>query len=141
MTPEEMTGIDIGIVEIRKAVDNDVSAIVSMINEHKFSSGSGSLLAVDEETVKSRIEDGNFFVAYAGGNFAGCASLVEYGIAELRSLVVNPEYRGQGIGGKLIKAVKQHALDKGYEKLYALTQDNAYSAFQKQGFHKTEVPP
>ncbi len=41
----------------------------------------------------------------------------------LGSLVVHPKYRGSRVGERLIKAIEQEALARGYEKLYLLAFD------------------
>src|SRR5262245_18473291 len=47
----------------------------------------------------------NYFVAEDGGKIVGCAALEIYSskLAELRSLVVSPEYQGRGVGKRLVE--------------------------------------
>ena len=64
-------------------------------------------------------------------------------IAELRSLAVDLEYRG-GTGASLIEVAKEHARIKGYGRLYALVNEEAYKSFARAGFRKLkddERPP
>ena len=64
-------------------------------------------------------------------------------IAELRSLAVDPDYRG-GTGVSLIEMAKQHARTRGYDRLYALVNAEAYKSFERAGFRKLkddERPP
>ena len=43
----------------------------------------------------------------------------EEGAVELNSIGVLPEYRGRGVGSKLLEAVKQWSRDQGYRRIYA----------------------
>lgn len=67
------------------------------------------------------------WVALSGDQPIAIASLrTEDGIRKdlapwLGSLVVHPDYRGQGLGEKLIDLIKQQAREMGYEKLYLFT--------------------
>ncbi len=74
-------------------------------------------------------------VALQNGKAVGMASLRENdGIRPdlapwLGSLVVDPNYRQQKIGERLINAVKQQALNFGYKKLYLLAFDSTISSW------------
>jgi len=58
-------------------------------------------------------------VAYCDDVPAGCASFKYYdkGVAEVKRVFVKKEYRGCGIGKKLMKHLEQLAIQKGYKKL------------------------
>ena len=130
-------------VNYRIASHCDVKPIFALIAEYAFGrDGSGALLPLSRSTVGATIKAGGFFVAEAGPVLAGCASIVEYsGIAELRSLVVVPEFRGQGIARLLIRYCIEKAAANGHTKLYALTNEEALAVFLGLGFSDTERPP
>lgn len=54
--------------------------------------------------------------------------------ALLRSLAVKPEYRGQGLGDRLVRHIRQLALAQGASTLYLLTT-SAADYFRRLGFH------
>lgn len=96
---------------------------------------------MDANSLGELIDNRAFFAACIEGNLVGCASVVEYGIAELRSLAIDPWYQSQGIGSALIEKCKEEAKLKGYGELYALVQDASRSVFEKKGFVYAETPP
>lgn len=103
----------------------------------------GSILPVSRDELLSDIGKSNLFVAYMESDFAGCVRLVEYGIAELRTLVVEPTNHRKKVGSSLIKKCVERAREKGYEKLYALTKDETKykNLFIKNGFeYLTFIP-
>lgn len=53
-------------------------------------------------------------------------------LAEVASLVVSPDYRGHGLGGKLVQACLTEAHDLGIRKVMTLTYEQAF--FERQGF-------
>jgi amino-acid N-acetyltransferase len=55
------------------------------------------------------------------------------GVALLRSLVVTPESRGQGVGTALLEHAQDHARGRGARELYLLTT-TAEKYFEKSGF-------
>jgi len=60
----------------------------------------------------------NVWVADDGGRIVGMAGLIPVDAeAELEPLVVTAEVRGRGFGRMLADAVRQHALDSGYQTL------------------------
>jgi N-acetylglutamate synthase-like GNAT family acetyltransferase len=67
---------------------------------------------------------GNFLVASAGPFVVGSIALepfVKLGL--LRSLVVNPDYRGGGLGRLLVGEMEAHARRHGISELWLLTID------------------
>jgi amino-acid N-acetyltransferase len=80
---------------------------------------------------------GRFIVADAG-EIVGCAELAPLGsgVAEIRSLVVREDYRGQRIGVRLVEEVAAAATADGHSTLCAFTHEP--SRFVRQGF--TIVP-
>ena len=79
----------------------------------------------------------NFFVAEDHGKIVGCAALEVYSqkLAELRSLVVAPEYRGRGIGKRLVDAILQEARAEEILEVMAITASEDF--FRSCGFEYT----
>jgi amino-acid N-acetyltransferase len=68
------------------------------------------------------------------GRIVGCAAVERYGVAGLlRSVAVDPDWRGQGLGDRLLAAVVAHAQAHGVTDLYLLT-DTAAAYFARRGF-------
>ena len=90
-------------VGVHKAHLQDARKIFDLVNSL---SGDGTLLRRSYAEVCENIRD--FTVAESkGGDFLGCGALHLYGphLAEVRSIVVNPEDRGTGAGAALLRAL------------------------------------
>ena len=67
---------------------------------------------------------GNFLVATAGPSVVGCIGLEPFAnVGLLRSLVVDPDYRGGGLGRLLVSELEAHARRGGIRELWLLTID------------------
>ncbi|MSR56820.1 MAG: GNAT family N-acetyltransferase [Planctomycetaceae bacterium] len=79
----------------------------------------------------------NYFVAECGGNIVGCAALEIYSskLAEVRSLVVAPDFQGRGVGKKLVQACVDRARDEQILEVMAITSADEF--FQSCGFDFT----
>jgi DNA-binding MarR family transcriptional regulator/ribosomal protein S18 acetylase RimI-like enzyme len=61
--------------------------------------------------------------------------------AQLRYFILEPEYRGLGLGKKLMNVFMAHLKEKGYQKAYLWTtneQETAIALYQRHGFVLTE---
>jgi DNA-binding MarR family transcriptional regulator/GNAT superfamily N-acetyltransferase len=79
------------------------------------------------------------WVAELDGRRAGCVLCVHHddATAKLRTLLVEPEARGHGLGGRLVQQVIDHARARGYETLTLWTNDVLAAArriYQRAGF-------
>lgn len=87
---------------------------------------------------------GGFEVAEDGGRIVGTAGLEPYGqVALLRSVAVEPEYRGRGVAHELVERMLQRAAAAGIRNVYLLTA-TAADYFRKFGFEavaREEVSP
>lgn len=85
-----------------------------------------------------------FVVAEAGGRPVGTVGLERYGrTALLRSVVVEPEYRGRGVARELVERRLKDAATDGIGSIYLLTT-TAAEYFRKFGFQpigREEVAP
>lgn len=66
----------------------------------------------------------------------GCVCLEIYSkrIAELRSLYVDPRFRGNGIGPSLIRSIQDLKTQKGIKELFTITNLEAIDTFDKCDF-------
>jgi amino-acid N-acetyltransferase len=97
---------------VRKAKLPDAVNIFDLVNSL---SGDGTLLRRSYAEICENVRD--FALAESpvsgetGGVFLGCGALHLYGphLAEVRSIVVKPEAKGQGAGGRLLRALLEEA--------------------------------
>jgi N-acetylglutamate synthase-like GNAT family acetyltransferase len=85
----------------------------------------------------------NAFVARAGDRIVGCSALEMYeGGALLRSLVVDAEYRGAGVGGGLTDAAIQLARRRLAPAVYLLTTtaERFFPKFRFEVVDRADVP-
>ena len=97
----------VGGATVRKAKLPDAVNIFDLVNSL---SGDGTLLRRNYAEICENVRD--FTVAESeSGVFLGCGALHLYGphLAEVRSIVVKPEAKGQGAGGKLLGALLAEA--------------------------------
>ncbi|MEO8725920.1 MAG: GNAT family N-acetyltransferase [Acidobacteriaceae bacterium] len=96
-----------GAATVRKAKLPDAVNLFDLINSL---SGDGTLLRRGYAEICENVRD--FALAESeAGIFLGCGALHLYGphLAEVRSIVVKPEAKGQGTGGKLLRALLSEA--------------------------------
>jgi amino-acid N-acetyltransferase len=105
---------------VRPAVVNDASAIHALIDKNREQ---GHLLPRTLEDITARI--GGFYVAEEDGAVAACGELarLSHHVAEIRSLVVDEPWRGNGVAGKLVAALHRRARLDGHERLCAFAHD------------------
>ena len=92
---------------VRKARLQDAVNIFELVNSL---SGDGTLLRRNYADICENVRD--FAVAESeSGIFLGCGALHLYGphLAEVRSIVVKPEAKGQGAGGRILLALLEEA--------------------------------
>ena len=114
---------------IRKTNILDAKAIQSLINK---SAKAQEVLPRSLNDIYENIRD--FFVFFKDDKIAGCCALhiAWEDLAEIRSLVVKDESRGQGIGRELVEACVKEARDLKIKKLFLLTRKPDF--FKKFGF-------
>jgi amino-acid N-acetyltransferase len=101
----------VGGATVRKAKLQDAVNIFELVNSL---SHDGTLLRRNYAEICENVRD--FTVAESEtGVFLGCGALHLYGphLSEVRSIVVKPEAKGQGAGGKLLRALLEEAEDQG----------------------------
>jgi amino-acid N-acetyltransferase len=77
---------------------------------------------------------GRFVVAVRGKKIVGGAELSPLSpqVAEIRSLAVDAQERGRGVGGLLVDELRRRARREGFDKLCAFTHTPGY--FSQMGF-------
>ncbi len=77
-------------------------------------------------------------VARADGAVVGCAAVEPYGSAALlRSVAVDPKFRGEGLGQRLTEAALRLARERGAREVYLLTE-TAAEFFPRFGFQPVD---
>ena len=123
---------------VRKARTTDVPAIHRLVN---FYAQKGDLLPRTLQELYERVRD--FHVFEHEGQIAGTCSLYIYGadLAEIRSLAVEPEFEGRGIGRAVTEACMAEAVDLLIKRVFALTYKTVF--FERLGFrvvNKIDLP-
>jgi N-acetylglutamate synthase-like GNAT family acetyltransferase len=117
------------MLTIRPALPADVPGIVALVNEH---ARRGDLLPRTAVSVEQTVPD--WYVGALDGQIVACGSLLSYGVhlAEVRSLAVHDQVKGQGWGVTLVRALVAEANRRQISTLFALTR--AVSFFERCGF-------
>ena len=118
----------------RNATLPDAFAIEQLIRVHV---GDGTLLSRSLAEICENIRD--FTVAESdAGVFLGCGALHLYGphLSEVRSIVVKPEAKGQGAGGRILGTLIEEAEEHGIHSVCLFTRIPDF--FFKYGFRTVE---
>lgn len=123
---------------IRKATLEDATKIQKLVNHH---ASKGLMLPRSLGDICDNIRD--FFVYENGEKVIGCCALnvTWLDLAEIRSLAVEEEYQGKGIGKELVNSCIEDAKKLGVKSVFALT--NKPEFFLKLGFQlidKSDLP-
>lgn len=113
----------------RRARTTDAPAIHRMVAHY---AAEGVLLPRTEEEIRGNIS--HFLVLEENHHVVGCLSLGGYGsdLAEIRSVAVSAERRGEGLGASLIEFALLEARRRGIARVFAVT--HAPQFFERQGF-------
>lgn len=116
-------------MKARLARPADAPAIYTLIAHY---AAQGLLLPRSEEEISVHI--GRFLVLEDETRIVGCVSLEPYssGLAEIRSLAVDPDIRGRGLGARLLRHVLRVAKRRKIARVFAVT--HAPEFFGRQGF-------
>jgi amino-acid N-acetyltransferase len=114
---------------IRPATIHDVPRMQEVINSH---AELGKMLFKSYAQLYESLRD--FGVYEIDGQIVGCAALtiIWADLAEIRSLAVDEEVRGRGIGSQLVEWTVSEARRLGIRRLMALTYEQRF--FEKLGF-------
>jgi amino-acid N-acetyltransferase len=122
---------------IRAATIHDVPRIQEIINSH---AELGKMLFKSVAQIYESLRDFAVYIADDAmmdgrpGRVVGCTalSIIWADLAEVRSLAVDDEYRGRGIGRRLVEWAADEARRLQIRRLMSLTYEQAF--FEKMGF-------
>ena len=116
-------------MKTRRARANDAGAIHQLVAHY---AEQGLLLPRVKEEIRRNIS--HFLVQEERQHIIGCLSLESYGadLAEIRSVAVSPDRRGEGLGASLIEFALLEARRLGIARVFAVT--HAPQFFEQQGF-------
>jgi len=116
-------------IRIRSASVDDVEGIYSLL---KPFAEQNIILDRDRDNIFQHLQE--FLVAEYDGELAGvvCAHIYGKNMAEVRSLVVNPDFQKHGIGRLLVEGCEQWLAGLGVAKVFALTYVTGF--FSKMGY-------
>ncbi len=118
--------MDSAEVVIAAATESDVGEIKRLLVESDLPTA-----GVDEHWR-------TFIVARDGDRVVGCGGSETYQVAALiRSIVVEPGYRQQGLGRKIVRQLLDRLASRGLREFYLLTT-TAEAYFAKRGFKKID---
>lgn len=120
-------------VTIRRARTSDVReirALVAPLAERRV------LVSKDTVTYFESLQE--FLVAEIDGRLVGCGALhvMWEDLAEIRTLAVADDVLGRGVGGRLLEALAQEAVELGVQRLFCLTFEVDF--FARHGFTEIE---
>ena len=120
-------------VTIRRARTRDVRdirALVAPLAERR--------VLVSKDTVAYFEGLQEFRVAEIDGRVVGCGALhvMWEDLAEIRTLAVSADHLGHGVGGRLLEALADDAVELGVERLFCLTFEVDF--FTRHGFTEIE---
>lgn len=124
---------------IRKARLEDVKEVYALIAQH---SRNGHILPRPIVELYGQVRDFSVWEDDRG-KLAGCGALqiVWQDLAEIRSLAIEPEYEGRGLGTSLVESLMEEAREMGVERVFVLTYRIRF--FERLGFarmEKSELP-
>lgn len=91
-------------------------------------------------------QPGTIWIAEDGDQIVGSIAIagIDSETAQLRWFLIEPEYRGVGLGRRLMTVAMDHCRDKGYRKVFLWTFSDLHAArhlYKEYGFQITEEHP
>ena len=125
-----------GELQVRRARTADVKVIRELIDEY-----TEQRILLSKATVTLYEDVQEFVVAEVGGEVVGCGALhvLWEDLAEVRTLAVHQDLRGQGIGGQLLRHLLDTARAVGVKRVFTLTFEVDF--FASHGFAEIEGAP
>jgi amino-acid N-acetyltransferase len=120
-------------MRVEPATPGDIRAIADLVDDY---ARRGMVLPRSIESIRATLAD--WMVGRDGDHLLACGSLLRYTphLAEVRSLAVRHEVKGQGWGQALLHALIRHAQSQRIPTLFALTRTTPL--FQGVGFAVTD---
>jgi amino-acid N-acetyltransferase len=121
---------------IRPARTSDIKAIRAIIDEY---AASRRLLTKETVTLYESVQE--FTVAEISGKIVGCGAVhvLWEDLAEVRSVAVDQNIRGQGIGHGILEALIKRASEIGVKRIFCLTFETEF--FGRHGFKEIQGTP
>jgi amino-acid N-acetyltransferase len=132
----ELTVTETAVV-VRRARTPDVRTVRRLVDTY---AGAGPRL-LEKATVTLYEDVQEFWVAERDGQVVGCGALhvLWEDLAEVRTVAVDPECRGMGVGRRIVSALIQQAKDLGLRRVFCLTFEVDF--FAGHGFRPIQGTP
>ncbi|HUW77733.1 MAG TPA: amino-acid N-acetyltransferase [Candidatus Nanopelagicaceae bacterium] len=120
-------------MEIRAARTADVKGIRKLIDQYSLQR---RLLSKETVTLFESVQE--FVVAVDDGEVIGCGALhvIWEDLAEVRTVAVQEQFHGKGVGHAILEAVFLRARELGIRRLFCLTFETEF--FARHGFVQIE---
>jgi amino-acid N-acetyltransferase len=120
---------------VRRARVGDVRAIKRLVDHYT----GVVLLAKQLVTLYEDVQE--FWVAERDGTLVGCGALhvLWEDLAEIRTVAVHPDARGQGVGHALVGQLIEQGRELGLRRIFVLTFEEKF--FARHGFQAIEGTP
>jgi amino-acid N-acetyltransferase len=122
-----------GEVLVRRARTPDVRAIRSLVEPM---TESGRIVTKDAVTYYEAVHE--FRVVEVNGEVVGCGALhvMWEDLAEVRTVAVQPDLKGHGLGSAVLAELLQDARDLGVRRVFCLTFETTF--FGRHGFERID---
>lgn len=136
--------MDVEVVEFRDEFAKDFASLNYQWIESEFSVEQHDREILDDPRKWVIEPGGQIFLALVEGTAAGTVALIPSadGVFELTKMAVSPEFRGQGIGDRLMEKCVKFAAETGVKSIWLESHTKlapALSLYRKFGF--VETPP
>ena len=124
------------MVEIRRATTGDVRAIRELVDAY---TADRRLLSKATVTLYESVQE--FWVAEEAGRIVGCGALhvMWEDLAEIRTVAVDPAFRGRKIGHQIVGRLLEQARELGVARVFCLTFETRF--FGSFGFVEIDGAP
>ncbi|WP_245607011.1 amino-acid N-acetyltransferase [Pseudonocardia spinosispora] len=124
-----------GGIDARRARTDDVAGIKALVDRY----AGRVLLAKDMITLYEDVQE--FWVVEQDGRIVGCGALhvLWQDLAEIRTIAVDPELSGKGLGHALVSALLRTARELGIKRVFVLTFERDF--FGRHGFVEIDGTP
>lgn len=118
---------------VRNAKITDAEAIFSLVSSY---AEQDKMLSRSLADIYENLQ--SFTIAELNGNIAGCCALqiIWSDLAEIKSLAVDEQSKGKGVGSAIVRAAIEQARHLGVPTIFALTLTPDF--FEKLGFTKIQ---
>ena len=123
-------------MQIRPAQTSDIKGIRQLIDSY---APQGRLLTKETVTLYESVQE--FTVAVDGDEVVGCGALhvLWEDLAEVRTVAVAENIRGQGVGHQILESILSRAQNLGIKRIFCLTFETEF--FGRHGFAIIEGTP